>query len=72
MPDRDTNADLAGYHFVNHLDGGSAWYVKDTDPVLGAGYVLLFRQDTPGISPHDRRVQTAASIRRRKQIEEEK
>jgi hypothetical protein len=67
----DTNADLVGYEFVNLLEGGSAWRVHGTDPVLGLGYVLLHRQDTDGSKQYDRRVQTASSVRRRREIEED-
>lgn len=62
----DRNADLIGYEYEIPGDPPTRWQVTGTDEVCGPGYVRLVCVGGEGV-----RVQNAATIRRRKQIEAE-
>jgi hypothetical protein len=70
----DPNADLIGYEFTNYSEGGSRWRVIGSDAVLGVNYVELRRVDDDGNIDSSRRgmrVQPVATVRRRRQLEQE-
>lgn len=68
----DPNADLIGYEFEVRGDPPTRWRVKGTDPVCGRGYVNLARIDVApgGFGCYDSRIQNAAAVRRRRQLEQ--